>query len=68
MSNVEFTDYNLPFADFKAYFRGQEVKDAEPLDLAHITSFGIQIFAGVYTDIKQSGVSALSIEQIKATS
>ncbi|XP_031618504.1 uncharacterized protein LOC116337776 isoform X2 [Contarinia nasturtii] len=67
LSNVEFDDYDLSFADFKAYFRGQEVKDAEPLDLARITSFGIQIFAGVYTDIKQSGVSALSIEKIHAT-
>lgn len=56
----------LKLTHFKPFFRGREVKDAEPLNTSNITSFGIQIFGGVYSDFKQSGVSALVIEDISA--
>lgn len=66
MSNSSFAEVSLPLADFKAYFRGREIKDAEPLDLGQLTMFGLQVYGGVYLPIKQSGVSALEIELIEA--
>ena len=66
MSNSTFGDVALPLASFKPYFRGREIKDAEPLDRARITMFGLQIYGGVYLPIKQAGVSALEIEKIEA--
>ncbi|XP_058799151.1 uncharacterized protein LOC131668752 [Phymastichus coffea] len=66
MSGSSFGEVVLPLANFKAYFRGREIKDAEPLDLGHLTMFGLQVYGGVYLPIKQSGVSALEIELIEA--
>lgn len=65
MSNVTFSNVVLPLSDFKPYFRGREVKDAEPLDRANVTMFGLQIYGGVYLPIKQYGVSSLEIEKIE---
>ncbi|XP_034934399.1 uncharacterized protein [Chelonus insularis] len=62
-----FSTVTLPMSEFKAYFRGQPVPDAEPLDTTAITMFGLQVFGGVYESYKQSGVSALEIEKIIAT-
>ncbi|XP_012281116.1 uncharacterized protein C9E9.15 [Orussus abietinus] len=67
MSSEEFSNVVLPFAEFKPFYRGREVPDAEPLDTSNITSFGLQIYGGVYSPIKQSGVSALEIETISVT-
>lgn len=66
MSNDEFSDVQLHLNDFKAYYRGREVTDADPLNTSNITSFGIQIFGGVYSEFKQAGVSALIVENISA--
>lgn len=66
MSNDEFTEKQLRLTDFKPFYRGREISDAEPLNTANITSFGIQIFGGVYSEFKQAGVSALIIEKISA--
>ncbi|XP_015595112.1 uncharacterized protein LOC107267654 [Cephus cinctus] len=68
ISNEEFYTIDVPLADFKAYYRGQELPDAEPLDTTNITMFGLQIYGGVYLPIKQSGVSSLEIDTISATS
>ncbi|XP_015595121.1 uncharacterized protein LOC107267658 [Cephus cinctus] len=64
----EFQTVNIPLTDFKAYFRGQEVPNAKSLNTANITMFGLQMYAGVYLPIKQSGVSSLEIDTISATS
>lgn len=64
MSNVDFSTVVLPLANFKPYFRGKEVPDAEPLDTTSLTMFGLQVYGGVYLPIKQKGVSALEIENI----
>ncbi|KAJ8667683.1 hypothetical protein QAD02_009346 [Eretmocerus hayati] len=66
MSNTTFSDVVLPLDGFEAYFRGKKVENPEPLDRADITMFGLQIYGGVYSPFKQSGVSALEIEQIEA--
>ncbi|XP_008202166.1 uncharacterized protein LOC103315391 isoform X2 [Nasonia vitripennis] len=65
LSNSSFSEVVLPLGNFKPYFRGREVKDAEPLDRARISMFGLQIYGGVYLPIKQSGVSALEIETVE---
>lgn len=67
MSTTEFSTVTLALQDFKPYYRGQELPDAEPLDTANITMFGLQVFGGVYSDIKQRGVSALEIQTIKVS-
>lgn len=59
-----FAEVDLQLDDFKAYWRGKEMPTAEPLDLQHITMFGLQVYGGVYLSYKQSGVSALEIEKI----
>lgn len=66
MPNEEFSKVQLQLTDFKPYYRGREVIDADPLNTSNITSFGIQIFGGVYSEFKQAGVSALIIETISA--
>lgn len=67
MSNTDFSTVTLPLSNFKPYFRGRIVPDAEPLDTKNITMFGLQVYGGVYMEIKQKGVSALEIETITAT-
>ncbi|XP_076234701.1 uncharacterized protein LOC143179375 isoform X2 [Calliopsis andreniformis] len=67
MSSTVFSTVILPLANFKPYYRGREVPDAEPLDTAHITMLGLQIYGGVYSSIKQKGVSALEIENISVS-
>lgn len=59
-------DLQLKLSDFKPFYRGREIPDAEPLNTSNITSFGIQIFGGVYSEFKQAGVSALIVEEISA--
>lgn len=58
----------LPLKDFKPYYRGREIPDGEPLDVANITAFEFQIYGGVYLPIKQRGVSALEIEIVAVSS
>lgn len=67
MSNTDFSTVVLPLTNFKPYYRGREVPDAEPLDTANITMFGLQIYGGVYLPIKQKGVSALEIQTISVS-
>ncbi|CAK9798549.1 hypothetical protein ANTPLA_LOCUS1656 [Anthophora plagiata] len=64
MSNTDFSTVILPLVNFKPYYRGKEVPDAEPLDTANITMIGLQVYGGVYLPIKQRGVSALEIKDI----
>ncbi|CAG5097125.1 Protein of unknown function [Cotesia congregata] len=65
--HYKFSTISLPLKNFKPYYRGQEVLNGTPLDTANITTFGLQVFGGVYSPFKQSGVSALEIETIVAT-
>lgn len=58
----------LALKDFKPYYRGHEIPDAEPLDTANITMFEFQIYGGVYMPFKQRGVSALEIETVAVSS
>lgn len=62
----EFQTIQLPLADFKFYYRGHLQPDAEDLDKSNITSLGIQVPGGVYSDWKQSGASSLEIDYIQA--
>lgn len=64
MSDIDFSTVTLPLINFKPYYRGREVPDAEPLDTAKITMLGLQVFGGVYLPKKQKGVSALEVENI----
>ncbi|XP_037035131.1 uncharacterized protein LOC119073641 isoform X3 [Bradysia coprophila] len=66
LSDSEFSDVRLKLTDFKPFYRGREMPDVEPLNTSNITSFGIQIFGGVYSEFKQAGVSALVVEEISA--
>ena len=63
----EFQVYNLPLNQFQPFWRGQPLKDAEPLDSSNITSFGIQFYGGVYEQHKQSGPATLEIDWVKAS-
>ena len=54
----------LPFSEFKAFFRGREIEDAPPLDLAKTGAFGLQTFGGVYDNFKQQGTGSLEIDSI----
>lgn len=67
MSNDQFSTISLGLDNFKPYYRGREIPDAEPLDVKNITMFGLQVYGGVYLPIKQSGVSSLEIETITAS-
>ncbi|XP_012244791.1 uncharacterized protein LOC100747856 isoform X2 [Bombus impatiens] len=64
MSDIDFSIVTLPLINFKPYYRGREVPDAEPLDTTNITMLGLQVFGGVYLPKKQKGVSALEVENI----
>ncbi|XP_050588453.1 uncharacterized protein LOC126921179 isoform X1 [Bombus affinis] len=64
MSDIDFSIVTLPLMNFKPYYRGREVPDAEPLDTANITMLGLQVFGGVYLPKKQKGVSTLEVENI----
>ncbi|CAL1678921.1 unnamed protein product [Lasius platythorax] len=68
ISNNEFFTMTLPLKDFKPYYRGREIPDGEPLDTANITMFEFQIYGGVYSPIKQHGVSALEVETVSVSS
>ncbi|XP_068083296.1 uncharacterized protein [Anabrus simplex] len=58
----------LSLSEFKPYYRGRALNssEAEPLDTRNITSFGLQVYGGVYLPVKQSGPSTLEIDWIKA--
>ncbi|CAK1603259.1 unnamed protein product [Parnassius mnemosyne] len=62
----EFAVRNLPFSEFKAYYRGKRVNNNETLDISQITSIGIQMYGGVYQPIKQKGPATLEIDWIRA--
>lgn len=62
----KWTIISLPFSEFKPYYRGALVPDAEPLDTSDITRTTIQIPGGVYSDFKQRGTSSLEIDYIQA--
>jgi len=64
MDDRQFEEVRLPLSQFRAYYRGQEVDQAPPLDLAKIGAFGLQAFGGVYDEFKQSGVGSLEIDYI----
>jgi len=64
LNNGEMEEVHLPLTEFAPFFRGQQVEDAPPLDLAQIGAFGLQTFGGVYDDFKQSGVGSLEIDSI----
>jgi len=64
LNNREMEEVHLPLTEFAAFFRGQQVEDAPPLDLTKIGAFGLQTFGGVYDDFKQSGVGTLEIDSI----
>lgn len=63
----EFQVLNLPLNQFLPFWRGQPLKDAEPLDSSNITSFGIQFYGGVYEQHKQFGPATLEIDWVKAS-
>lgn len=64
IQDKQFEEVRLPLAQFRAFYRGQEVEDAPPLDLAKIGTFGLQTFGGVYDMFKQEGVGAIEIDFI----
>jgi hypothetical protein len=64
VSGRQFEVVELPFADFKAFERGKEVKDAPPLDLTKTAAFGFQTFGGVYSSYKQEGTGSLEIDSV----
>ncbi|XP_046466172.1 uncharacterized protein [Neodiprion pinetum] len=68
MSSEVFSTVSLPLANFTAYYRGKAVPNAKPLDITNITSFGLQVYGGVYGAIHQSGVSSLEVNTIDVTS
>lgn len=68
ISNTTFSTISLPLKNFKAFFRGQEIKNAVSLHTANITMFGLQMYGGVYLPVKQTGESDLIIKTIVATS
>ena len=63
----ELTSVTIPLDSFAFYYRGRLVPDAPALDTSDITRFGLQIYGGVYSDHKQSGVAALEIDWITAS-
>jgi len=58
----DFEIVRLPFSDFKAFYRGQEIPDAPAMDLKKIGAFGLQTFGGVYDEFKQTGVGSLELD------
>lgn len=63
----EMKTVSLAIDQFKPYWRGKPLKDAEPLDTSNVTSFGIQYYGGVYEESKQSGPATLEIDWIKVS-
>ncbi|XP_071452190.1 uncharacterized protein [Hetaerina americana] len=63
---MEFSIVPLYLEEFKPYYRGRPLNstEAKPLDTSAITSFGIQIYGGVYSQFKQHGPSSLEIDWI----
>merc|ERR1712032_1307451 len=64
INNGEMEEVHLPLTEFAAFFRGQQVEDAPPVDLTKIGAFGLQTIGGVYDEFKQSGVGTLEIDSI----
>jgi len=64
LNSSEMEEVHLPLTEFAAFFRGQQVEDAPPLDLTKIGAFGLQTFGGVYDDFKQSSVGTLEIDSV----
>ncbi|XP_045763596.1 uncharacterized protein LOC123866147 isoform X2 [Maniola jurtina] len=62
----EFAIRELPFSEFKAYYRGKRVVNNETLDLSQVSSIGFQMYGGVYQPIKQKGPATLEIDWIRA--
>nr|XP_018898481.1 PREDICTED: uncharacterized protein LOC109031427 [Bemisia tabaci] len=64
----EFTTISLPLSNFDPYYRGRKLNssEAEPLDTSQISSFGFQVYGGVYHPKKQSGISAFEVDWVKA--
>ncbi|XP_018579790.1 uncharacterized protein LOC108917585 isoform X1 [Anoplophora glabripennis] len=62
---LEYEIIHLPIRSFKAYWKGEQVEDAKPLDRSHITSMGIVAYGGAHMAKKQHGVAALEIEWIR---
>lgn len=65
-NNTEFRSMQLPFSAFEGYKRGRKCPNPPPLNTANITSVGLQVAGGVHEDYKQSGVSSLEINYIRA--
>merc|ERR1712137_876539 len=63
----EFQVVRLLLADFKAYFRGFLIEDAEPLDTSDITRFGLQFMGGFTEGLYQSGPATLEVDWIKCS-
>lgn len=63
----EFQVVRLLLADFKAYFRGFLIEDAEPLDTSDITRFGLQFTGGYAEGLYQSGPATLEVDWIKCS-
>jgi len=64
INNGEMEEVHLPLTEFAAFYRGQQVENAPPLDLTKIGAFGLQTFGGVYDEFKQSGVGTLEIDSV----
>ena len=62
LGSEEFQTIELPFSEFKAFYRGQEVPDAPVMDLKKIGAFGLQTFGGVYDEFKQRGAGSLELD------
>ena len=62
LGSEEFQTIELPFSEFKAFYRGQEVPDAPVMDLKKIGAFGLQTFGGVYDEFKQRGAGSLEMD------
>ena len=64
LDSEDFETVRLPFSEFKAFYRGQEIQDAPKMDLKKIGAFGLQTFGGVYDQFKQTGVGSLEIDYV----
>ena len=64
LDSEDFETVRIPFSEFKAFYRGQEIQDAPNMDLKKIGAFGLQTFGGVYDQFKQTGVGSLEIDYV----
>merc|ERR1712156_531369 len=64
LQTKDFQTISIPFSDFQAFYRGQVIPDAPPLDLNKIGALGLQAFGGVYDQFKQLGVGSLELDFI----